>query len=49
MGLANPGNEGWTRGTLIAISAFERATGLDRYRHGSTGEIAISVPRVQPS
>ena len=29
--------------------AFERATGLDRYRHGSTGEIAISVPRVKTS
>jgi len=35
-------------GTGDAV-AFERATGLDRYRHGSTGEIAISVPRAQPS
>lgn len=29
--------------------AFERATGLDRYRQGPTGEIAISVPRLPSS
>ena len=29
--------------------AFERATGLDRYRQGPTGEIAISVPKIRPS
>ena len=44
MGLANPGNEGWARGTLIAISAFERETGLDRYRHGSTGGLLVTPP-----
>ena len=49
MGLANPGNEGWARGTLIAISAFERATGLDRYRHGSTGGLLVSPHRHRSS
>lgn len=44
MGLTNPGYEGWTRGTLIAISAFERAPGLDRYRHGSTGGLLVTPP-----
>ena len=26
------------------VTVFAEATGLDRYRHGSIGEIAISVP-----
>lgn len=48
-GAATAMGPGWVPvGTGDAV-AFGPETGLDHYRHGSTGEIEISFPQCQPS